>query len=219
MSNDLRLNSLERFQKTSERLLLEEHAHCEVPAGCGGVVLRWFNPNSGVPVILHAGFADQMTIFVDEVRAASGRVTVPHGEHVLAVHAVFEEASTRYFWLAGLVDSPVDRYPDENRIIPALASRGDDSWLATAEDPSSPRWTASDYDDSQWTPLQATELRNLHRSTQWHYDRMRELGAACLGWSGSREQSGWLQRLAGRIRSAEPLPSEVWIRKRFRMEA
>ncbi|MCP5093519.1 MAG: hypothetical protein GY949_21640 [Gammaproteobacteria bacterium] len=87
MSNDLRLNSLDRFEKNSERLVLEEHGHCEVPAGCGGVVLRWFNPNSGVPVIFHGGLADRLTIYVDEVQADSGRVIVPYGEHLLAIHA------------------------------------------------------------------------------------------------------------------------------------
>ena len=43
---DLRLNELERFRKTSSRLALEAHSHCEVPAGCGGVVLRWTRPGA-----------------------------------------------------------------------------------------------------------------------------------------------------------------------------
>jgi hypothetical protein len=37
---DLRLNSLSRYTKRSPEYVLEEHSHCEVPAGCGGVVLR-----------------------------------------------------------------------------------------------------------------------------------------------------------------------------------
>ena len=41
MADEQRLNSVDRFRKKSERLVLEEHGHCEVPAGCGGVVLRW----------------------------------------------------------------------------------------------------------------------------------------------------------------------------------
>jgi hypothetical protein len=43
------LNSLDRFRKHPGQLVLEEHGHCEVPAGCGGVVLRWRNPNPSPP--------------------------------------------------------------------------------------------------------------------------------------------------------------------------
>jgi sulfatase modifying factor 1 len=28
--------------------VLEAHSHCEVPAGCGGVVLQWRNPSAGL---------------------------------------------------------------------------------------------------------------------------------------------------------------------------
>jgi hypothetical protein len=41
MNADLSLNSIDRYRKRSNRLILEEHRSCELPAGCGGVVLRW----------------------------------------------------------------------------------------------------------------------------------------------------------------------------------
>ena len=50
--DDLRLNELQRYRKTSSRLALEVHSHCEVPAGCGGVVLRWRRPGAPVGISL-----------------------------------------------------------------------------------------------------------------------------------------------------------------------
>jgi hypothetical protein len=50
-SDDVRLNSLDAFTKKSPRFILEEHGGGEVPAGCGGVVLRWINPAAAEPHI------------------------------------------------------------------------------------------------------------------------------------------------------------------------
>ncbi len=50
-SDELKLNTIGRFVKRSPCLALEQHNHCEVPAGCGGVVLRWFNPSRGIPIL------------------------------------------------------------------------------------------------------------------------------------------------------------------------
>ena len=36
MNKDLKLNRMGK-----KGLVLEEYSHCEVPAGCGGVVIRW----------------------------------------------------------------------------------------------------------------------------------------------------------------------------------
>jgi hypothetical protein len=52
MSGEQRLNSLDRFRKQPGRLVLEEHSHCQVPAGCGGGVLRRRNPQEGPQAFL-----------------------------------------------------------------------------------------------------------------------------------------------------------------------
>jgi hypothetical protein len=48
----LKLNGLSRYTKQSPRLVLEEYSHCEVPAGYGGVVLRWRNPDQPLPMLV-----------------------------------------------------------------------------------------------------------------------------------------------------------------------
>ena len=54
----LRINKLHRFAKHSPRLVLHEYSHCEVPAGCGGVVLRWLDPATGRPCVIELGSVD-----------------------------------------------------------------------------------------------------------------------------------------------------------------
>src|SRR5512135_2178963 len=82
MSDDLRLNSIERFTKQSPRLVLEQHSHCEVPAGCGGVVLRWRDPAAGVPLIMRLYAAGESTSLLDGRPPPSARSIVPFGPHV-----------------------------------------------------------------------------------------------------------------------------------------
>lgn len=82
---ELKLNSLGRYGKGTSRLVLEEHGHCEVPAGCGGAVLRWRNPNSGLLFLLHAFGNDNGRILLDGAPPSSARPLVPFGEHVLSL--------------------------------------------------------------------------------------------------------------------------------------
>ena len=80
---DLKLNSLGRYGKSNSRLVLEEHGHCEVPAGCGGVVLRWRNPNSCLLFIFHF-FGSKGTILLDGKTLTSVRLLISFEEHVLS---------------------------------------------------------------------------------------------------------------------------------------
>ena len=84
--DDLRINTLHRFAKHSPRLTLQEYSHCEVPAGCGGVVFRWIDPQAG-PVAsirgLSLGTADT---WLDGVALTSDRAPIGPGRHVLAFH-------------------------------------------------------------------------------------------------------------------------------------
>jgi len=81
----VRLNSFDRFTKTSPRLLLEEHAHCEVPAGCGGVVLRWINPATGLPVLLDVFNPSHATLAIDGVAVTHSSLLLAPGRHVLSL--------------------------------------------------------------------------------------------------------------------------------------
>jgi hypothetical protein len=87
MNREPELNSLDRYVKTSPRFLLEEHSHCEVPAGCGGVVLRWRDRFRSIPVeiALAATGASITDLRIDGDRAKSTRSLLSPGRHVLTL--------------------------------------------------------------------------------------------------------------------------------------
>lgn len=84
--DDLRINTLHRFAKHSPRLTLQEYSHCEVPAGCGGVVLRWVDPRRGVPIRVRAIVLGETKTWLDGAPLPGGHTRIEAGTHVLAVH-------------------------------------------------------------------------------------------------------------------------------------
>ena len=48
--DDLTLNALSRYEKRSADLALLQYDHCEVPAGCGGAILRWIEQAKKLPM-------------------------------------------------------------------------------------------------------------------------------------------------------------------------
>src|SRR5438128_1957746 len=81
---DLKLNTLSQYAKDSPRLVREEFGHCEVPAGCGGVVLRWRNPDDGIPVPIKMYAAGELQAYLDGSALTLARPLIPFGEHQLA---------------------------------------------------------------------------------------------------------------------------------------
>ena len=79
----LKLNTLSRFSKRSDQLLLEHYSHCEVPAGCGGVILRWRDRADGVMADLTLFCPREAAVSIDGHPPASARLMLPWGAHVL----------------------------------------------------------------------------------------------------------------------------------------
>ena len=79
MAEEPLLNSIDRFRKRPERIVLEEHGHCEIPAGCGGVVLRWRNPQTAVPVTIHLYTPAKIACFIDGAPLQTGRIDLAPG--------------------------------------------------------------------------------------------------------------------------------------------
>ena len=85
MSDEQRLNSLDRFRKQPGRLVLEVYSHCEVPAGCGGAVLRWRNPLAAVPVRVHLYSPGKAVCFFDGSELRTAGADLAPGLHVIAI--------------------------------------------------------------------------------------------------------------------------------------
>ena len=198
MSDDLRLNSIDRFTKMSDRLILEEHGSCEVPAGCGGVVLRWRNPNDGVPLVLYGHYPATSEIFIDGQLAPSSRVLVPPGEHQLAIKLTDVHPPRIFIWRM-VVDVP----GNSETTIASGSSMPDGTWRISQDvnDDDLRTWTFAELDDSAWTPMTASrvDIESLDQNERWRY-RIRE------------EHSH--QRL-----DLLPTASTLWIRTKFTVEA
>jgi hypothetical protein len=130
---DLRLNSLDRFTKTSPRLVLEEHSGCEVPAGCGGVVLRWVNPAAGLPVLLDFFHAVPATLAVDGVTMTTSSLLLAPGRHVLSLE--FPEPVADDTALLLLVGRLRLASPSRNVDQVIVRSVADRSWVFTTSAP------------------------------------------------------------------------------------
>lgn len=155
----LKLNSLNRFRKHS-RLVLEAHSHCEVPAGCGGAVLQWVNPESGVMIRVHLDTSLSLTGgFIDGVEVRSFGLRVRPGPHVLALAFVPPDKDNGLEpWCQvglerrapGAPTSPLEWEPDGR-------SRADGSWRALTSSPPT-GWMLPGFDDSGWSPLRRSTM-------------------------------------------------------------
>ena len=182
----LRLNTLHRFRKHSPRLLLEEYSHCEVPAGCGGVVLRWVDPGMGTPAIVRSYVQAQIALWLDGAPLDSGRVDLRAGVHTLALELtkIVPPSHTRLASLlrrrrpAALLLSIVRALARDHAAatpLVLLTSQVGRAWRVTGEQPPD-GWTAPEFDDSAWPVAQPAELdAELHEP--WRAQQLQGHGA------------------------------------------
>jgi hypothetical protein len=188
-SKKLRLNTLHRFAKHSDRLVLMEYSHCEVPAGCGGYVMRWHDPRAGRPLVLNVACPTEVQGFLDGEPITASRVTLPAGDHLFAVHATLKNTPAPLI-VAVFIDDP-ETFSYEAEVV--LFSAGDGTWRCTAHPPAD-SWNEPGFDDSGWHALAGwTPTREELGEDYWRYESLLNRGAEAL-------------RLESR---------EVWIRKRI----
>jgi hypothetical protein len=194
---ELKVNSLSRYSKDSPLLILEEHGHCEVPAGCGGVVLRWRDPRAGIPLIMRLYAAGECTVFLDGQPPPSARSIVPFGEHVFgfAVSRVdpaytvlmFAAANEPPTAGASRVDDPV-----------AVTTADDGRWRYTVDEPADDGWLRPGFDDSGWQVMRAQEERRPPDDPKRDPDgyrvrRLEQAGAVGLGVAPGTARA-WIRR-------------------------
>ncbi|HYT91444.1 MAG TPA: hypothetical protein VEL76_22210 [Gemmataceae bacterium] len=227
MSDEQRLNSLDRFRKQPGRLVLEEHSHCEVPAGCGGVVLRWRNPLAGVPVTIHLYSPVKAVCLLDGEELQTGRIDLVPGRHVAAVFLEKVDLSGNLLMFGAKHD------PKElQRVVPAeiqepplkVVSAADGSWKFSLDRPPD-EWTNLTFDDGDWPTLVKTATPKL----QWGdfgssaCDDCTEQGAECLRLPQPADTSrvSWWRKLLGDRPGKQVTlgPGDIWIRKVFDVPA
>lgn len=191
---DLKINTLHRFKKHSDNLVLEVFSHCEVPAGCGGAVLRWRNPNEGLPCTFWGLCSGKSEVFIDGNRLDSPNVLLQAGPHILAIYLRELVSDERVFMFVGDMNVPEEgSYPP---MIDGTETRDDESWVYTSEQPDSEAWKVADFDSSQWSALDlASSDEKKKQFTDWRYEDLEKRGVNPLRLPGSFEH--------------------IWIRKNF----
>lgn len=187
--DDLKLNSLDRFRKASRRLVLEEHSHCEVPAGCGGAVLRWIDPTEALPLTVRLAAPGTPTLTLDGDGLRSARTTVTHGVHVFAFTLTCPEGGALLFHASPgeVVRSRPLRDPF------TLTSIADGRWRATTRAPTEDLWRHPGYDDALWPALteSAVPAGWTGREAPWHIQQLLKVGARSLGLP--RAETVWVR--------------------------
>lgn len=203
--DDLRLNELRRFRKTSGRLALEAYSHCEVPAGCGGVVMRW--RQAGAPIGIAAstyvaGLADGP--WLDGQALVEQRTQVAPGAHVLSFTGKPSTGDSG-FVLARLRLEPTIA----TALAPTTGSRGDGRWRASLAPPGE-GWQLPGFDDSGFVALIEMPVPKPAGNDQWRWKSLTN-AATGLGLPPSAGQLG-AGRLSKVVRRRAP---RVWVRWAF----
>lgn len=182
--DDFKLNSLSRFSKKSPRLVLEQYDNCEVPAGCGGMVMRWRKPDEPLMMFVDVNScAKRLEITLDGVDASWYRQKINWGAHVFTLTFQNVDLTQGFLLFAAQLEQQY-RLILEPDGEPDVFSRPDGKWKYTLSAPSSENWRTVDFDDSTWSAMIAKPMPNQY----WHgydasdfYQKTRDKGAEDLG--------------------------------------
>lgn len=198
---DLNLNSLGQYAKQSSRLILEQHSHCEVPAGCGGVVLRWRSDVSELPVLVHSFSSGKSKLFIDGQSPASSQALISFGGHVLSL--VLEEVPKDAILAVSVVHnaSSVPLISQQLGEVLNVLSDADGTWKSTTAKPTDDQWMKNGFDDSSWATLEGARPPVLEKRKAYTRENFWELllqmaldsGAKCLRLTAPTGQL-WVRR-------------------------
>ncbi|QDE90370.1 hypothetical protein BHS06_16100 [Myxococcus xanthus] len=185
-SDDFRLNALARYRKTSSQLALEVHSHCEVPAGCGGVVLRWRRPGAsiGLSLFSYVNGVPDGGLFLDGNPLVEQRVLVTPGAHVLSFE-VNRPGDKGFVLMQARLDPEI-----ASAVHPKLASAPDGRWKATTRPPPE-GWRLPDFADAGFAPLVQRPVPEPKTNERWRW-QMLEDDATGLGLASSATKA-WVR--------------------------
>jgi len=188
--DDLRLNELQRYRKTSSQLALEVHSHCEVPAGCGGVVLRWRRPDASIGISLLTYMSGPFEGFLlDGQRFDEQRLTVTPGEHVLSF--VLAKPGSEGFLLLRASFRPEIATARQ----PEAISRADGRWRAATREPPE-GWQLPGFDSPDLVPLVEKPVPEPRGNESWRWQLLqRDAKGLGLPSKASRAWVRWSFRV------------------------
>lgn len=160
----LRLNGLARFRKHSSSLALEAYTNCEVPAGCGGVVLRWRRPGAPIGLSFSSHVAAESKVLrLDGQELDEQRTQVAPGEHILSM----ELGKPGH---QGIVLLRVSLEPTiASARKSTLVSKGSENWRATVEEPGD-GWSLPGFDDSRFLDMVEANVPQPEGNAKWSWE-------------------------------------------------
>ena len=196
---ELKLNSLSRYSKKSQQFVLEEHGNCEVPAGCGGVVLRWMNPHRAIPLQVWLQTNGKTSFYLDGKPIVSGRPVVEYGKHVFGFRISHPDSTSGVLMFAGIYDQAETRDVTVSRKISykvQILSAADGSWRYATNEPKDDSWLTLDFDDSNWRSMIQRDYRKPQKlgPDQYRFDKLTAFGARGLGIS-EKAECLWIRKV------------------------
>jgi hypothetical protein len=190
---DLVVNDLERYTKSSDRLVLEDYSSCEVPAGCGGGILRWIDPLEALPLTLRLWSNGETDAFFDGAPTRSSRVEARPGPHLLALHVRPKIDGPAQLALALRYSDATDPKgtfePARSRSIGheiAILSGRDVVMVATAAAPAGDEWKQIAFDHAGWAALTPEAAGKTGEREDWHLKFVKEAGAQVVALRRTR---------------------------------
>ncbi|MFX1254029.1 MAG: hypothetical protein ACFFCZ_20620 [Promethearchaeota archaeon] len=196
--DEFRLNELSRYTKSSPRLVLKEYSHCEVPAGCGGVVLRWMKPPNTVSFEIWLHTTGEYEFFIDGKNPQSACPLLEKGKHVLALQTSISQSNYGLLMFAGSYTEEIGTgifYQGDRRTY--VLSLPDTSWKYSLIGQTDQSWLDSGFNDASWKAMIAKKLPLLdeHDSKQYKIRRLEEFGAKSLGIEETITGTVWVRKI------------------------
>ncbi|HMY21616.1 MAG TPA: hypothetical protein PKA58_35080 [Polyangium sp.] len=188
----IKVNAWDRYTKSSERLVLEEYSSCEVPAGCGGAIMRWIHPGDALP--LHFWFyssGKSEGVFLDGTALASPCTDVRKGRHILAGSFTPNDNAQPLLAVAlrfGDTDT-VFSEPERSRAIGQkieILSGKTAHIVGTTLAPTNDSWKQLDFDDSAWKEMMSKAVKIPRPEQDWHLDQVEKTGAQRIALAKAR---------------------------------
>lgn len=182
----MRLNELARFAKRSQRLALEAHSHCEVPAGCGGAVLRWRRPGAPLGIWISTYLTPGCTdLRLDGMPLDETRVKVAPGEHVLSFVVDQPRAKT------GFVLARVELRPTIQTAHTPVGNSGEHGrWHAARSEPQE-GWRAPGFDVTGFETLIEAPVPEPDDHKRWMVQSMGATAGRGLSGDATRAWVRW----------------------------
>lgn len=160
----LKLNSLRVNANQLPDMIYQEYSHCEVPAGCGGVVIRWRARNAGLPAQLRAEPGRNETFLDGKAIFQGFAFDITYGRHVLLIQLNELAADSAFLFAAKCFFGEGEPFAALHPEF-CLVTKAGAGWSYLPEQELQPDFHRIEYDASGWKEMVPRPLPPLLQDT------------------------------------------------------